>query len=98
MVYQFVSYPAIISGGGGGGAVGTPTQAFGGAGGTIVGAINGANTVFILPTAPTSNAAVEVFLDGLFQRQGVDYTIAGSTITFTAAPLPGQFVDVFYFQ
>lgn len=96
MVYQFVSYPAVISGGGG--STGTPTQAFAGGGGTIVGAINGVNTVYVLPSAPTSNASVEVYLDGLFQRQGVDYTIVGTTITFTAAPLPGQFVDVFYFQ
>jgi hypothetical protein len=96
MANFYASYPVGGGGSGGGGGVGTPTQAFAGAGGTIVGPVNGVNTVFTLPTPPTSAASVEVFLDGLFQRQGVDYTVVGSVITFTAAPLPGQFVDVFY--
>ena len=99
MVFQFVSYPAVISGSGGS-TLGTPTQAFGGAGGTIVGAINNVNVAYTLPTAPTSVGALEVYLDGLFQRQGAgqDYTIAGSVITFAIAPNFGQFVDAFYFQ
>lgn len=96
MAFHFISYPAVFSGSGGGGGGGVATQVFAGVGGTIVGAINGVNTVFVLPSAPTSAGSVEVFLDGLFQRQGVDYTILGATITFIAAPAIGQFLDVFY--
>lgn len=94
MAFHFISYPAVFSSGGG--SAGVPTQVFAGAGGTIVGAINGVNTAFTLPSAPTSAGSVEVFLDGLFQRQGIDYTIAGTLITFAVAPNFGQLLDVFY--
>lgn len=96
MATHYFVYPGILSGGGGGGSVGTPFQEFAGAGGTIAGAINNVNTVFTLSHVPTSAATVEVFLDGLFQRQTIDYTVAGAVITFTVAPNFGQFVDVFY--
>lgn len=95
MAFHYIVYPGALSGGGGGSS-GVPTQVFAGAGGTIVGAINGVNTAFTLPSVPTSAGSVEVFLDGLFQRQGIDYTIAGANITFAVAPNFGQFLDVFY--
>lgn len=94
--FQFVSYPAVLSGGGGGGGSVTPVQEFAGAGGTIVGAVNNVNTVFTLSNLPSSSASVEVYLDGLFQRQTIDYTIVGAVITFAVAPTFGQFVDVYY--
>ena len=78
--------------------MGIPTQEYGGPGGTIGGAIDGANTVFVLSNVPVNSMGVEVFLDGKFMRQGAgnDYTIAGNTITFAVAPMPGQTIDVFY--
>lgn len=88
---------AILGGAaaGGGGAV-TPIQEFAGGGGTIAGAINGVNQVFTLSNLPSSAASVEAFIDGLFQRQGIDYTIVGAILTFAVAPNFGQTLDVFY--
>lgn len=97
MANFYASYPVGSGSAGGGGSMGTPTQVYDSArGGTIVGAINNANTVYTLPSAPTSAASVEVYLDGLFQTQGVDYTLLGAVITFAIAPNFGQFLDVFY--
>lgn len=47
-----------------------------------------------LDNAPQSNASVRLFLNGVFQKQGVgqDYTISGSTITWLA--LSGTAVDM----
>lgn len=46
---------------------------------------NGVTTEFVMSTAPAS-ASVFVVLDGLIQRDGVDYSIAGTTITMATAP------------
>jgi len=103
MIYQFVSYPAVVSGSGGGNTLGTPTQVYDATrGGTIVGVINNTNAVFTLAVAPnvTSGAAgVKVYRDGIFQTQGVgkDYTIVGSTITLDSIMNFGQTIDVDYF-
>lgn len=77
--------------------------ATGGGGGLYVnaqevpsGAINGSNTAYTLSQTPTSDASVKLWLDGLFQRQGTDYTISGSSITMTAAPVSGQTLDAAY--
>lgn len=51
------------------------------------GAVNNSNVTFTLSQTPAAAALVEFFVDGLMQRQGVglDYTIAGSVITTSAA-------------
>jgi hypothetical protein len=52
-----------------------------------VGVINGVNTVFGLASAPTPALSLMLFLNGLLQTAGgVDYTLAGATITYVAAP------------
>ena len=53
-----------------------------------VGLIDNSNTVYTLANAPINAQAVSVFYNGTFQAQGagLDYTIAGSTITFVKAP------------
>lgn len=63
------------SGGGGGGVLNTATQVPGGT-------IDGSNRVFTL-----SNAPVLLLLDlnGLLMEPGLDYTLSGSTITFTGS-------------
>jgi hypothetical protein len=54
------------------------------------GTIDNSNTAFTLANTPTSAASVKLYLDGLIQVQGTDYTIAGAAITMTVAPNFGQ--------
>lgn len=57
-----------------------------------MGLINGTNVTFTLANLPASNS-VHLYLNGLRQSVGIDYTILGSTITFNAAPTaPGKLV------
>lgn len=63
---------------------------------TPSGLVNGSNTNFTLSGTPHSSKAVRVTLNGLLQKQGTDYTISSSTITFTSAPVTGQEVYVEY--
>lgn len=67
----------IASTGGGGG---TPFQE------TPAGAVNNVNTVFTASQVPSSAAAFSLYLDGLIQDQGVDYTLVGAVATFAVAP------------
>lgn len=41
-----------------------------------------------LPDAPLANTTVDVYVGGLYQEVGFDYTLSGSTLTPTAAGLP----------
>lgn len=52
-----------------------------------VGVKNGVNKVFTLPTVPNPKGSLMLFLDGLLQTQGTDYTLSGTTITYTTAPM-----------
>lgn len=52
------------------------------------GIVNGSNTVFTLSSPPSPAASLELYRNGLFQRQGADYQISGSTITFFLASVP----------
>lgn len=54
------------------------------------GVINSVNTAFTLANVPLTAASVKLYLDGLIQVQGTDYTIVGAAITMTAAPLFAQ--------
>ena len=47
---------------------------------------NGSNTVYTLSTSQSSNNFSFVFLNGVCQVPGTDYSISGSTLTFTVAP------------
>jgi hypothetical protein len=59
------------------------------------GTINGSNAVFTLPTAP--GPVVLIFRNGLLQQGGgIDYTLSGSTVTFSVAPLTGDTVLAVY--
>lgn len=59
------------------------------------GTVNGSNTAFTLPTTPGS--VVMVFRNGLLQKGGgVDYTLSGTNLTFTVAPLTGDLLLVVY--
>jgi hypothetical protein len=58
---------------------------------------NGANTTFTLTSTPVTNS-VQVFLNGLLQQEGSgkDYTLSGTTVEFTTAPLTGDILIVHY--
>lgn len=60
------------------------------------GTVNGANTAFTLANTPVNNASVKLYLNGIFLRQGTDYTISGANITMTTAPATGQILDCVY--
>lgn len=51
----------------------------------ITGNLNGVNTVFELDHTPIESS-VQIYLNGMLQEQGQDYTISGATITFTDPP------------
>jgi hypothetical protein len=50
---------------------------------------NGSTTVFTLSSAPAFQNALEVFISGVALVPGVDYTVSGTTLTFTTAPTSG---------
>jgi hypothetical protein len=70
-------------GGGGGGVL--PLFADGE---TPTGAINGFNTTFFLVNTPSPTTSLLLYLNGLRLAQGVDYSISGSTITFSLFSTP----------
>jgi hypothetical protein len=55
---------------------------------TPAGAVNGANAVFTLPSAPNPAASLVLTRNGLVQKAGTDFTLSGPTITFAAAAVP----------
>jgi len=55
------------------------------------GTVNGSNTVFTLSQTPLNNVVI-VTLNGLAQTKTTDYTVSGTTVTFTVAPETGTVV------
>jgi hypothetical protein len=52
---------------------------------TLTGSINGTNTTFTIPAAPTS---LELYRNGVLLKSTVDYTLSTTTITFLAGAIP----------
>lgn len=50
---------------------------------------NGSTTVFTLSVPPAFQNACEVYISGVAQVPGVDYTVSSTTLTFTTAPVSG---------
>ena len=65
---------------------------------TPAGTINGTNLAFSLANPPAPSSSLSLYRNGLTLRQGSDYTLAGSAITFTSASLPqtGDLVMAYY--
>lgn len=85
-----VPYVAAQQGTTGGGAQNVPIQ-FSSATGTIVGAIDGSNTVFVLSIGQVQQMVVAV--NGQTKTGGgIDYTAVDNQITFVVAPTTGQVV------
>jgi hypothetical protein len=82
--FQGVPYVAAQAGTTGGGAQNVPQQ-FSSANGTIVGVIDGVNTVFYLTLGVLS---LSLYRNGVLQTAGVDYTSQNNMITFLPASVP----------
>ena len=63
---------------------------------TPSGTVNGSNTAFTISQTPVEGEAVMVFLNGLLQKRTTDWTLSGTTITFTVAPATSSTLDVFF--
>jgi len=59
------------------------------------GTIDGANETFVLAHAPSPPSSLQVFAGGMLQS-GASYTLSGSTVTMTFAPLAGDSVVASY--
>jgi hypothetical protein len=58
---------------------------------TPSGTINSVNTTFTLVSSPNPAASLMLHLNGVLQTAGgVDYTLAGNTITYVTAPATGD--------
>ena len=80
-------WAAESGGGGGGGSSGPATithDAFRG---------NNSTTAFTISTAPSAAKDLIVAVDGLIQKPTIDYTVSGTTLTFTSAPYTGANVS-----
>jgi hypothetical protein len=55
---------------------------------TVSGTIDGTNTAFTLANPPAPPAGLVLFRNGMAQKAGQDYTLAGNTISFVAAATP----------
>lgn len=56
---------------------------------TLIGAVDGANSIFGLAHLPTIPQSVSIFKNGFLQQQGVDYQLSGTEIAFYQAPEAG---------
>ena len=65
---------------------------------TPAGTRDGANDTFTLAHTPSPAGSLLLFLDGIYQVAGVDYTLTTATIVFAAAPqvTDNASMDAFY--
>ena len=65
---------------------------------TPSGAVDGSNVTFNLNNAPTPEDSLQLYRNGLFQKQGIDYTLSERTVTFfgVAVPQSGDILLAFY--
>lgn len=61
-----------------------------------IGVVDGVNTTFALTYYPLGPAAVNLFVNGLYQSPGDDYTLNGKVLTLNNAPQSGDRVRVTY--
>jgi len=57
--------------------------------------MNGTNVVFTLSATPISGSLI-LFLNGVEQIPTVDYTISGTSITYTVAPKSTDLMTAWY--
>ena len=56
----------------------------------LSGPVNGINTSFLLPSAPSPTSSLHLFRNGLRMKAGVDYILTGNSVTFASAPQVGD--------
>lgn len=56
----------------------------------------GAQTVFVLATAPESENSTNVYVSGVYQQKNT-YSVAGTALTFSQAPPNNTTIEVSYF-
>ena len=54
----------------------------------ITGTINGSNLTFVFTQVPVNPGSILLFLNGVYQVQGIDYTISGTTFLMAQPPPP----------
>jgi len=54
------------------------------------GSVNGTNVTFTLVNTPNPGLSLELYKNGVLLQQNSDYTLSGSTITFSTAPQTGD--------
>lgn len=57
---------------------------------TPTGTIDGSNATFTISPAPSPAASLQLFLNGVLQYRGTDYTLTGGTIVYTTPPTVGS--------
>lgn len=62
---------------------------------TPIGAIDGVNLKYVLNLTPVAGS-LYVYLNGLLQQAGPDYTLTGNIVTFVTAPNVGDSVRMSY--
>ncbi|HEY3940612.1 MAG TPA: hypothetical protein VGL97_24500 [Bryobacteraceae bacterium] len=62
------------------------------------GTIDGTNETFTLAHAPAPSASLSLYLNGLEKTSGVDFTLNGASITFSASSTPelGDVMEAYY--
>ncbi len=62
------------------------------------GTVNGLNQVFGLSGVPAPPASLQIYRNGILQKQETDYTLSGSVLSFSidAIPQPGDIVLAYY--
>jgi hypothetical protein len=63
---------------------------------TPSGLVNGINNTFTLAQAPNPASSLEIFLNGVLQEAPSDYTLSGSTLTFTDIPMADDVLVAYY--
>ena len=63
---------------------------------TPSGTVDGTNTSFTVGTSPSPASSLQLFLNGVLQEYGVDYTLATAAITFASPPSSGSTLLAYY--
>ena len=56
----------------------------------------GVATAFTLPSAPINENTTEIYINGVYQQKNT-YSVAGATVTFSAAPPITASIEISYF-
>ena len=62
-----------------------------------MGVTDGVNKTFTLSYAPNGKSRLQLFRNGLLQREGLDFALSGKVITYTTAPVAGDTLTADYY-